>query len=54
MTEESLKELFTDTDTLVFETGQGLLLDCDNEEYEPHVTASRTGIHNPCAVNDKR
>lgn len=49
MTEESLKELFTETDTLVFETGQGLLLDCDNEEYAPHVTASRTGIHNPCA-----
>ena len=48
-TEESLKGFFKDTDTLVFETGQGLLLDCDNEEYAPHVTASKTGIHNPCA-----
>ncbi|ETP72979.1 adenylosuccinate synthase [Lachnospiraceae bacterium JC7] len=49
LTEESLKVLLEDIETLIFETGQGLLLDCENEEYAPHVTASRTGIHNPCA-----
>ena len=32
---------------VVFEGGQGLLLDRDNEEYFPHLTPSHTGIHNP-------
>ena len=31
---------------IVFESGQGLLLDSENEAYAPHVTASRTGLHN--------
>ena len=31
-------------DTLIFETGQGLLLDRDNREAAPHVTASNTGL----------
>ena len=31
---------------IVFETGQGLLLDSENESFAPHVTASRTGLHN--------
>ena len=31
---------------IIFETGQGLLLDSENEEYAPHVTASRTGLCN--------
>ena len=34
-------------DRLVFEGGQGLLLDAENEFYAPHVTASRTGLTNP-------
>lgn len=33
-------------DTLIFENGQGLLLDWDNEEYSPHLTASHTGLKN--------
>lgn len=33
---------------VVFENGQGLLLDSENETYSPHVTASRTGLLNPC------
>lgn len=33
---------------VIFENGQGLLLDSENEHYAPHVTASRTGLHNPC------
>ncbi len=34
-------------DSLVFEGGQGLLLDSENKAYLPHVTASRTGSVNP-------
>lgn len=33
-------------DTILFENGQGLLLDWDNEEYSPHLTASHTGLKN--------
>ena len=32
---------------LIFETGQGLLLDQDYEDYAPNLTSSKTGIHNP-------
>lgn len=31
---------------LIFENGQGLLLDQNNEEYAPHTTPSNTGIKN--------
>lgn len=34
--------------SVIFENGQGLLLDAENETYAPHVTASRTGLTNPC------
>lgn len=41
-------KLFLDSyDTVIFENGQGLLLDSENTEFAPHVTASRTGLHNP-------
>ena len=39
---------------LIFETGQGLLLDQDNETYAPHLTSSKTGIHNPAVFLEKR
>ncbi len=43
-------ELFLETyDTVVFETGQGLLLDAENAVFAPHVTASKTGLQNPVA-----
>ena len=32
--------------TIVFESGQGLMLDWDNNEYSPHLTASHTGMKN--------
>lgn len=32
--------------TIIFENGQGLMLDWDNEEYAPHLTASHTGMKN--------
>lgn len=34
-------------DWVVFENGQGLLLDRNNKEYFPHLTPSNTGIKNP-------
>ena len=39
---------------LIFETGQGLLLDQDNEAYAPHLTSSKTGIHNSAIFLEKR
>ena len=39
---------------LIFETGQGLLLDQDNEAYAPHLISSKTGIHNSAIFLEKR
>ena len=39
---------------LIFETGQGLLLDQDYEDYAPHLTSSKTGIHNSVIFLEKR
>ena len=39
---------------LIFETGQGLLLDQNYEAYAPHLTSSKTGIHNPAVFLEKR
>ena len=39
---------------LIFETGQGLLLDQDYEAYAPHLTSSKTGIHNPAIFLEKQ
>ncbi len=40
-------------DSVIFETGQGLLLDSENAEYAPHVTGSRTGLTNPASLTEK-
>ena len=48
LSDESLKEKFIDTGTLIFENGQGLLLDRNNKKYAPHLTCSETGLTNPC------
>lgn len=37
----------------VFEGGQGLLLDMDNKEFFPHLTRSKTGMHNVRALCQK-
>lgn len=34
---------------LIFESGQGLLLDEDHEAYAPHLTSSKTGMLNPAS-----
>ena len=39
---------------LIFESGQGLLLDEDYEAYAPHLTSSKTGLHNPAFFLEKR
>ena len=41
-------------DGLIFENGQGLLLDEENEKFYPHVTASRTGLTEPMHFLKKR
>ena len=33
-------------DNVIFESGQGLLLDAENKRFYPHVTGSRTGLTN--------
>ena len=40
-------------DCVVFENGQGLLLDQNNNEYYPHLTPSNTGIRNPLEIISK-
>lgn len=37
-------------DCVVFEGGQGLLLDQNNKKYFPHLTPSNTGIENPLKI----
>ena len=41
-------------DGIFFETGQGLLLDQDNLEYAPHLTASSTGVAESLCFLEKR
>lgn len=40
-------------DSIVFEGGQGLLLDQNNEEYFPHLTPSNTGLKNPAEMIER-
>ncbi len=46
-------KLLRNYDQIIFESGQGLLLDSENTEYAPHVTASRTGLFHPCRILSK-
>lgn len=39
--------------TIVFENGQGLMLDQNNTAYFPHLTPSNTGVKNPKAIIDR-
>lgn len=43
-------QLLNGYDTIVFENGQGLLLDQNNTEYYPHLTPSNTGSKNPARI----
>lgn len=42
--------VLNDYDTIVFEGGQGLMLDQNNKEYFPHLTPSNTGLKNPMKI----
>ena len=44
----------SDFDQIIFESGQGLLLDEDYEEYAPYLTPSKTGLHNVAEFLEKR
>ena len=44
---KSLRNIAQGRKTIVFEGSQGLLLDSENLKYAPHLTSSRTGLHNP-------
>ena len=44
---EDFRQILCGYTDLIFECGQGLLLDAQRRENWPHVTASRTGITNP-------
>ena len=48
-----LEDLLGGTGTLIFESGQGLMLDTDNEEYAPHLTPSNTGLVSVRRVLDR-
>lgn len=44
------KKLLTSYDNVIFEGGQGLMLDTAREDLWPHTTCSRTNISNPLAI----
>ena len=44
------KFFFSKYDDIIFESGQGLLLDPEISPFSPHVTASRTGLYNPIRI----
>ena len=41
-------------ENIIFENGQGLLLDQNNMEYFPNLTPSNTGVKNPCRIISER
>ena len=47
---EDAGALLRGRESIVFETGQGLLLDGENKEFAPHVSASRTGLYHPVRI----
>ena len=51
---DASKDWLSRYDQIVFETGQGLLLDEDFTIYAPHLTPSKTGLHNIAQFLEKR
>ena len=47
---EDAGRLLRERESIVFESGQGLLLDGENKCFQPHVSASRTGLHHPMRI----
>ena len=50
---DRIKEFISGYKNIVFETGQGLALDCAREDLWPHVTSSHTDLTNPLALCEK-
>lgn len=44
------EDVFNDYNDIIFENGQGLLLDQHNMDYFPHLTPSNTGLTNPLNI----
>ncbi len=42
--------VLTKYDSVIFEGAQGLLLDEEYHRFAPHLTSSRTGLHNPARI----
>jgi len=51
---DATKEWLSAFGQIVFETGQGLLLDQDYSPYAPYLTPSKTGLHNITQFLEKR
>ena len=51
---DASKDWLSGYEQIVFETGQGLLLDEDYTIYAPHLTPSKTGLHNIVQFLEKR
>lgn len=49
----SASDMISSYENVVFETGQGLLLDSECEKFAPHVSASKTGLTNPLKMLQK-
>ena len=47
---QSVGELVNSYENIVFESGQGLLLDSEYLKFAPHLTTSRTGLANPVGL----
>ena len=47
---EDVGKLLREQESIVFESGQGLLLDGENKRFYPHVSASRTGLFHPVRI----
>ena len=47
---EDTGALLRSRESIVFESGQGLLLDEGNTRFAPHISASRTGLANPVEI----
>ena len=50
---DGLRQPAKGRELIVFEGAQGLLLDSENRHFAPHVTSSRTGVHNPLMLCDR-
>lgn len=51
--DKGIRRLIGNSSGIIFEGAQGLLLDEDYEQGAPHLTASKTGLHNPLRFSER-